>query len=105
MTQTKSDKPQAKSISIPLSSKGQLVIPKQMRDQLGWRAGMQVRVSMHSDGLHLAPQHIEKKQTVEQLLANLQKIIPSSRWKPSTIDEMDAAVTQMFASVRLGQSA
>lgn len=34
---------------------GRIVVPKQMRDQLGLVAGSRVDVSLYGDGIHLSP--------------------------------------------------
>lgn len=39
-----------------LSSKGQMVIPKALRDALRWTSGLRVRVVQSADGLLIRPQ-------------------------------------------------
>ena len=41
--------------TIKLSSKGQLVLPKPLRDSFGWHQGMQFSVEPSNDGVLLRP--------------------------------------------------
>lgn len=42
-------------MTIALSPKYQVVIPKKVREQLGWKAGIKLHVFAHAGGLQLVP--------------------------------------------------
>lgn len=42
-------------LKTKLSSKGQLIIPKSIRQQHGWHSGLQFMVTEYNDGLLLKP--------------------------------------------------
>ena len=75
-----------RGLTTSVSTKGQIILPKAMRDQLGWTAGTRLTVEYTADGLVLKP---------------LTKAFPPTRpedvfgclkftGKPKTLAEMDA---------------
>lgn len=81
-----------------LSAKGQVVIPKDVRDALGLVPGQKLDVIRTGNGVLLRPQHQKSGRTTEEILAELRKIRPEHIGPPATIEEMDAAVAAMFAA-------
>lgn len=51
-----------------LSAKGQVVIPKTLRDGRGWEAGTELVVEPTADGLTLRPAHLTRAEAAESLL-------------------------------------
>ena len=72
-----------------LSSKGQVVIPKQMRDAHGWQAGTEFTVEATPAGLLLKPRKKGnfKRTTIEEVIGCVDYKGP-----PRTLEEMDAAI-------------
>jgi AbrB family looped-hinge helix DNA binding protein len=54
--------------STHLSAKGQVVIPKAIRDVSGWRAGLELEVEATEDGVLLRPKALSRARAVESLL-------------------------------------
>ena len=51
-----------------LSAKGQVVIPKTIRDASGWRAGLELIVEVMEDGVVLRPRALTRARAAEELL-------------------------------------
>ncbi len=62
----------AKTETIKLSSKGQIVIPKAIREQLHWDAGMELTVIPTGDSIMLQPKPKKGKHRLEDLIGCLQ---------------------------------
>lgn len=72
------------------SSKGQIVIPKELRDEKGIVAGVVADAVIHPDGILLKlVQEPKKKYNISQLVGKYNKY---KRDKPVTIEEMNEAV-------------
>jgi AbrB family looped-hinge helix DNA binding protein len=54
--------------STHLSAKGQVVIPKAIRDAGGWRPGLELEVEITEDGVVLRPKLLGRARAVESLL-------------------------------------
>ena len=78
------------SASTTLSTKGQFVIPKAMREELGWKPGARLSVERNARG---------------QMVVDLEKPFPPStldeiagildyRGPPLTLEDMDRAITE-----------
>lgn len=74
-----------------LSSKGQVIIPKSVRDHKGWRAGDELIVEERPEGLLLRRAKPFKRTTIEEVTGCAGYKGPSR-----TIEEMDAAVGEMI---------
>lgn len=70
-----------------LSSKGQIIIPKALRDARGWGPGTTFEIEETKDGLILRPAKLFPKTELDDVIGCLQWHGP-----PKTIEEMDAAV-------------
>lgn len=70
-----------------LSSKGQVIIPKIVRDAHGWRPGTELVVEDTGEGVLLRPAAPPKRYSVDEVFGVLKY-----DGLPKTIEEMDAAV-------------
>lgn len=70
-----------------LSSKGQVIIPKEVRERHGWRAGLELEVEDHGDAVVLREVNRFPPTTVEEVYGCLKYDGP-----PATVEEMDEAV-------------
>ena len=83
-----------------LSAKGQVVIPKDVRDRLGWPQGSQLELIETGDGVLLRKRPERKKITVAEATARLRKLyrhegppipIEQLSWSPNVDDpDLDA---------------
>jgi AbrB family looped-hinge helix DNA binding protein len=72
-----------------LSTKGQVVLPKELRESKSWKAGTKFTIEQTADGILLRPKRMFKRTT----LADLKPL----KWKgkPLTIKAMDEAVADV----------
>jgi AbrB family looped-hinge helix DNA binding protein len=85
-----------------VSGKGQVVLPKALRDSKDWPAGTDLEVIDTGEGLLLRPRRARKTLTVEQAVARLRKLYVHEG-PPVSLDEMKASA--MDAAVeRYGRS-
>lgn len=70
-----------------LTSKGQITIPKPVRDALGLEAGDRIEFVTTDQGFLVVPAKRE--------LRSLRGMFKGRRAKPATIDEMKAAIAEM----------
>jgi AbrB family looped-hinge helix DNA binding protein len=82
-----------------LSAKGQVVIPKDVRDALGLVPGQKLDVIRSGNGLFLRPQHKKSGRTADEIFAEIAKIRPKWTGPAATIEEMNASVAAMFANM------
>jgi AbrB family looped-hinge helix DNA binding protein len=73
-----------------LSTKGQVILPKPIRDAHGWRAGTQFSVEEAPGGILLRPLKPFPPTRPEDVYGCLRY-----RGKPKTIEEMDAGIARM----------
>jgi AbrB family looped-hinge helix DNA binding protein len=78
-----------------LSTKGQIIIPQEIRRQHGWEPGLTLEVEEQGENLVLRPVRAVPKTTVDDLLGCLPYQGP-----PKTLDEMDAGVAKGAQSRR-----
>lgn len=83
-----------------LSSKGQIIIPKAMRDTRHWHAGTRLEVLDTVEGLLLKPVGVDEKTPLAQGLAAIRKRIAHTGPVVS-IEDMNAAVLR--EATRRGQ--
>lgn len=74
-----------------LSSKGQVIIPKDVRDGKGWKPGDELIVEDRPDGVLLKRKSPFKATTLDEVIG-----IACYTGPPRTIEEMNAAVDEMF---------
>ena len=74
-----------------LSSKGQVIIPKDVRDGKGWKSGDELIVEDRPDGVLLKRKSPFKATTLDEVIG-----IAGYNGPARTIEEMNAAVDAMF---------
>ncbi len=79
-----------------MSGKGQVVIPKDVRDALGFVAGQKLDVIPSGDGVFLRPAARKTGRSAEEIFARLREIAPPWEGPPATIEAMDRAVDAMM---------
>ena len=79
-----------------LSAKGQVVIPKDIRDALGLKPGQSLAVIQAAGGVLLRPVSTKSGRSFEEITARIREIAPPWKGPPVSIQEMDAAVDRMF---------
>ena len=72
-----------------LSSKGQVIIPKAVRDRHGWEPGVELEVEDQGDAVVLRSARLFPPTTVEEVYGCLKYDGP-----PVTIEEMDEGIAQ-----------
>jgi AbrB family looped-hinge helix DNA binding protein len=72
-----------------VSTKGQVILPKAIRDNRKWRAGTRLVVEETADGVLLRAARLFPETRMEDLAGSLRYSGP-----PLTLEEMDAAVTE-----------
>jgi AbrB family looped-hinge helix DNA binding protein len=82
-------------LTTTLSTKGQIIIPQEIRRQHGWEPGLTLEVEEQGENLVLRPVRAVPKTTVDDLLGCLPYQGP-----PKTLDEMDAGVAKGAQSRR-----
>lgn len=78
------------------SSKGQIVIPKELRDEKGIIAGVVADAVLHHEGilLRISPQP-KKTRHISEIFGILKEYAPK---QPDTDELMSAAIDKMFQS-------
>ena len=70
-----------------LSSKGQVIIPKAVRESRGWEPGTELIVEEHPDGVLLRSTHLFAPTRIEDIAGCLKR-----EGAPKSLQEMDEAV-------------
>jgi AbrB family looped-hinge helix DNA binding protein len=70
-----------------LSSKGQVIIPKAVRDRHGWRPGVELEVEDRGDAVVLRPAKPFRPTTIDEVYGSLKY-----DGSPVTIEDMDKAI-------------
>lgn len=73
-----------------LSSKGQIILPKSVRDAYRWAPGTEFSVENVEDGVLLKPLHPFSQTRLEDVAGCLSR----RRAKPRSIEEMDASIAK-----------
>lgn len=76
-------------ITTTLSTKGQIIIPKEIRERRGWGAGLSLEVVEEGDNLILRPVRAPRRTTVDDLLGCL-----PYQGRPKTLEEMEAGIAR-----------
>jgi len=85
------------SAQTRLSAKGQVVIPKDVRDALGLKVGQEFEVVPSGGGVLLLPKVKKSGRSFEEITAELRALIKYDG-PPATLEEMDQAVEDMWKS-------
>lgn len=80
-----------------VSSKGQIVIPKDVRDRLNITTGDQLEVVERPDGVLLRKNAPKSTKTFEECVANIREAIKYDGPTVS-IDDMNASIAEMWKS-------
>ena len=75
-----------------LSTKGQVIIPKDVREARGWQPGEELVVENRAEGVLLRRRKAFQVSTLDDVIGSAGYDGPAK-----TVDEMTAAVDQMFA--------
>jgi AbrB family looped-hinge helix DNA binding protein len=78
---------------VKMSVKGQVVIPKDVRDSLGWPMGVELDVIKGRDSVTLRPK-AEKRKTIT--MAEFRKTVPPYDGPFISESEWRGAIEQMF---------
>lgn len=79
-----------------VSGKGQVVVPKPVRDRQGWQPGTDLEVVETDNGVLLRPARTGGKLTVEEAVARFRQLY-THRGPPVTLEEMDEAIAEEAA--------
>lgn len=82
--------PRVAALTTTLSTKGQVILPKALRDRLRWPAGTRLVVKDTPQGVLLSPEPLFRPTTIDEVYGMLKYVGP-----PVSIEEMDAAVLDM----------
>jgi len=80
-----------------LSGKGQVVIPKDVRDRLKLAPGDKLDVIERADGILLRRQRAKSGESFEAITERIRKIV-NYQGPPVSLEEMDQAIADMWAS-------
>ncbi len=83
--------------TVTMSTKGQIVIPRELRERLGWGEGTRLEVLSQGGGVVLRPARAFPAVSVDDLVGCLPYEGP-----PRSVEEMDAAVAQGLARAARG---
>jgi AbrB family looped-hinge helix DNA binding protein len=75
-------------LTTTVSTKGQIVLPKAMRQRMNWAPGTRLVVEETPDGVLLKPAPVFAPTRPEEVAGML-----AYRGRPKTLEEMDAAIT------------
>lgn len=81
-----------------LSAKGQVVIPKDVRDALGLHAGQQLDVIRSGDAVLLRATPMKSGQSADEVAARVRELAASYRGPPVSIDDMNATIADHWAA-------
>jgi len=74
-----------------LSTKGQVVLPKSVRDAKNWPSGTELEVVPHPEGVLLRTPAVAKRYTLDDLFGFLKYEGP-----PVSVEDMNIGVDEMF---------
>jgi AbrB family looped-hinge helix DNA binding protein len=84
------------SARTTLSAKGQVVIPKDVRDRLGLKPGQKLDVCESGGAIVLRPAHVGPTLTMEEAVERLREIIRYDG-PPVSIEEMNQTIDEEWA--------
>jgi AbrB family looped-hinge helix DNA binding protein len=74
-------------LTTVISTKGQVILPKAIRDQRRWPAGTRLTIENTADGVLLRPAPVFAPASIDALFGSL-----AYAGAPQSIEDMDAAV-------------
>ena len=77
-----------------LSSKGQIVIPKDVRDALGWTEGQEIVVRKSGDRAVLELPAPAKRERISW--EEFERVVPRYEGPPVSIEEMNISLDEMW---------
>lgn len=77
------------AVTVTMSTQGRLVIPREVRERLGWREGTRLEIVSQAGGVVIRAPRAFPETTLEDLLGVLKYRVP-----PKSIEETDAAIAQ-----------
>ena len=81
-----------------MSAKGQVVIPKDVRDQLGLKPGQQLDVIETAGGVLLRPVHRKSGRSFDEITASIRETVSKYKLPKLTIEELDEAIAEASAA-------
>lgn len=75
-----------------LSAKGQVVIPKDVRDALGLKPGQRLEVVQTNGGVLLRPRAQKSGRSNEEILESIRKIMDKHPRPPLSIEDMNEVI-------------
>lgn len=84
-----------------MSAKGQVVIPKDVRDRLGFGPGVELEVIESGGGVWLKPRHHKSGRTFDEITADIRARLPKWEGPPVTIKEMNESIDQCWREAAL----
>jgi len=82
-------------LTTKLSSKGQVIIPKEIRSRHHWEPGQELQAIDTDDGILLRPASPFPETTIKDVASCLYY-----SGKPKTLEEMDAAIKKGARSIK-----
>ncbi len=79
-----------------LSAKGQVVIPKDIRDELGFAVGQSFDVVRMGNGVLIRPTHTKSGRTFDEILAEIHSLY-RHKGPPVSIEEMKQTIDEEWA--------
>lgn len=83
--------PASKKATTRLSTKGQVILPKAVRDACGWKPGATLTVEQTDEGVLLRPASPFPPTRIEDVFGSLKYDGP-----PISVEDMDLAVAEGF---------
>lgn len=80
-----------------LSAKGQVVIPKDVRDALGFKTGQKLEVIQTAGGVLLRVAEPKSGRSFEEITASIRAITSKYRAPPVSVEEMNLSIAEMWA--------
>lgn len=82
-------------LTTKLSSKGQVIIPKEIRNRHHWETGQELQAVDTDEGILLRPAFAFPETSIKEVASCL-----SYTGKPKTLEEMEAAIKKGARSIK-----